>query len=70
MLAATSVNGTSMPVILNSPSNLRKLHLSPGRLSELTISLNVVETKLDTAEGDGGGGGDDDVGGAEHTAQT
>ena len=23
----------------------------------------VVETELDTAEGDGGGGGDDDVGG-------
>ena len=24
----------------------------------------VVETKLNTAEGDGGGGGDDDVGGS------
>ena len=26
-------------------------------------AVNVVETRLDTAEGDGGGGGDDDVGG-------
>ena len=32
---------------------------------------NVVETRLDTAKGDGGGGGDDDVDGdGAHDADT